>query len=60
MVKGKFIFSIVVLFYNQGRKVFEQKISSNEPVSVSGLARGMYIYRVMNGRNTYPREIMIR
>jgi hypothetical protein len=49
----------VELFDLQGKKVMEQKLSEIKEMSVSNLHRGLYLYRLCEGKNMYIGKITI-
>jgi hypothetical protein len=46
------------LFNNNGQKVKQQQLQSQQEVSLAGLSPGLYFYRVQAGRNVYTGKLI--
>jgi flagellar hook protein FlgE len=49
----------VELFDNQGKKVLEQKLFVTGQISISNLAKGLYLYMINNSGNIYKGKIIV-
>jgi hypothetical protein len=51
--------AIAEIFDIQGKKVLEQRLSDNQQISVSGLRKGLYIYKLYNNGIIYTGKLLI-
>jgi hypothetical protein len=49
----------IELFDNQGKKVLDQKLAFTGQISISHLAKGIYLYRIQNSGKIYKGKIII-
>lgn len=49
----------VELYNLQGKKVLEQRLSDSKRVQISRLSKGLYLYRLHDGGNTYGGKIAV-
>ncbi len=50
----------ISLYDSQGRQVLERRLKEGEPVPVSDLARGIYMYRVSDRGKLYEGKILVK
>lgn len=50
----------ICLFDSQGRLVLQHRLVVNQPVPVGGLAPGIYLYRVNDGRTIYKGKLEVK
>jgi hypothetical protein len=49
----------IQIFNVQGKKVLDQKIPDGKQISTSGLSKGIYLYRIINNRNSSTGKLVI-
>ena len=51
--------AIIEFFDMQGKKVLQQKLYDNKQITISGLPKGLYMYKLNNGGNIYTGKLII-